>query len=110
MATDLERLTSVQDRLWAERKRRVLIVLQGIDASGKDGTIRHVMSALHPLGCRVTAFGVPSAVELAHDYLWRVHQAVPADGELAIFNRSHYENVLVVRVHSLVPQAVWSQR
>ena len=110
VAADLERLASVQDRLWAERKRRVLIILQGIDASGKDGMIKHVMSAFHPLGCRLTSFGVPSAVELAHDYLWRIHQAVPADGEIAIFNRSHYENVLVVRVHSLAPPAVWSQR
>jgi PPK2 family polyphosphate:nucleotide phosphotransferase len=110
VAADLERLTSVQDRLWAEHRRRVLIVLQGIDASGKDGTIRHVMSAFHPLGCRVTGFGVPSQAELARDYLWRVHLVVPADGEIAIFNRSHYENVLVVRVHSLVPKAVWSRR
>ncbi|HYN64577.1 MAG TPA: polyphosphate kinase 2 family protein, partial [Candidatus Limnocylindrales bacterium] len=78
VAADLLRLTNVQDRLWAERKHRVLIILQGIDASGKDGTIKHVMSAFNPLGCRATSFGVPSAVELAHDHLWRVHQAVPA--------------------------------
>ncbi len=109
-AADLERLVTIQDRLWAEGKRRVLIVLQGIDCSGKDGAIKHIASAFHPLGCRVTGFGVPSAVELAHDYLWRHHLAVPADGEIAIFNRSHYEAVLIVRVHSLVPTAVWSKR
>src|ERR1700674_660935 len=110
VAADLARLTSIQDRLWAERKHRILVILQGMDASGKDGTIKHVMSAFHPLGCRVTSFGVPSALELAHDYLWRHHKVVPADGEIAIFNRSHYESVLIVRVQSLVPVAVWSRR
>ncbi|MEO8272807.1 MAG: polyphosphate kinase 2 family protein [Chloroflexota bacterium] len=110
MAHDVARLTEVQERLWAEHRKRVLIVLQGIDASGKDGTIKHVMSGLHPLGCRVTGFGVPSELELAHDYLWRVHQVVPGNGEIAVFNRSHYEDVLVVRVHSLVEQEVWSKR
>lgn len=107
---DVERLTRLQERLWAERRHRVLIVLQGIDASGKDGTVKHVMSGFHPLGCRVIGFGVPSEVELAHDYLWRIHQVVPANGEVAIFNRSHYESVLVERVHELVPKAVWSLR
>jgi PPK2 family polyphosphate:nucleotide phosphotransferase len=110
LAADLERLTALQERLWAERKRRVLIVLQGMDASGKDGVIRHVMTALHPLGCRAQGFGVPSEVELAHDYLWRVHHVVPANGEIVIFNRSHYEDVLVVRVHSLVPKERWAKR
>ena len=110
VAADLERLTSLQERLWAEHRRRVLIVLQGIDASGKDGTITHVMRAFNPLGCRVVGFGVPSPVELAHDYLWRVHQVVPGDGEISVFNRSHYEAVLVERVHSLVPKEVWSRR
>ena len=110
VADDLARLTSIQDRLWAERKHRILIILQGMDASGKDGSIKHVMSAFHPLGCRVISFGVPSAVEQAHDYLWRHHQAVAADGEIAIFNRSHYESVLIVRVNSLVSRAVWSRR
>jgi PPK2 family polyphosphate:nucleotide phosphotransferase len=109
-AANLARLEAVQERLWAEHRHRVLIVLQGMDASGKDGTIKHVMTAFHPLGCRVTGFGVPSETELAHDYLWRVHQVVPGDGEIAIFNRSHYEDVLVVRVHSLVPKARWSRR
>jgi len=109
-AANLARLEAVQERLWAEHRHRVLIVLQGMDASGKDGTIKRVMTAFHPLGCRVTGFGVPSEAELAHDYLWRVHEVVPGDGEIAIFNRSHYEDVLVVRVHSLVPKARWSKR
>jgi PPK2 family polyphosphate:nucleotide phosphotransferase len=110
LAVGLERLADLQDRLWAEGRRRVLVVLQGIDAAGKDGTIRHVMGAFNPQGCRVTSFKVPSADELAHDYLWRVHRAVPGSGEIAIFNRSHYEDVLVVRVHDLVPRAVWQRR
>ena len=110
VAADVERLTSLQERLWAEHRHRVLIVLQGIDASGKDGTITHVMRAFNPLGCRVVGFGVPNPVELAHDYLWRVHQVVPGNGEISVFNRSHYEAVLVERVHSLVPQEVWSRR
>jgi PPK2 family polyphosphate:nucleotide phosphotransferase len=106
----LERLADLQDRLWAEGKHAVLVVLQGIDAAGKDSTIKRVMSAFNPQGCPVTAFKVPSAEELAHDYLWRVHKAVPRRGEVGIFNRSHYEDVLVVRVHGLVPKAVWSKR
>jgi PPK2 family polyphosphate:nucleotide phosphotransferase len=106
----LERLASLQDRLWAEAKKSVLVVVQGIDAAGKDGTIKHVMGAFNPQGCPVTSFKVPSAQELAHDYLWRVHARVPAKGEIGIFNRSHYEEVLVVRVHDLVPKAVWSKR
>jgi PPK2 family polyphosphate:nucleotide phosphotransferase len=106
----LARLTDLQDRLWAESRRRVLVVLQGIDAAGKDGTVRHVMGAFNPQGCPVTAFKVPSVEELAHDYLWRVHRRVPGNGEIGIFNRSHYEDVLVVRVHQLVPRAVWSRR
>lgn len=107
---DVQRLTSLQERIWAERKHRILIVLQGIDAAGKDGTIKHVMAGFHPLGCKVIGFGVPSEVELAHDYLWRIHQVVPANGEVAIFNRSHYESVLVERVHDLVPETVWARR
>jgi PPK2 family polyphosphate:nucleotide phosphotransferase len=106
----LERLTSLQDRLWAEQKHPVLVVLQGIDAAGKDGTIRHVMSAFNPQGCPVTSFKVPTPVELAHDYLWRGHQRTPGKGEIGIFNRSYYEDVLVVRVHDFVPKAVWSRR
>jgi PPK2 family polyphosphate:nucleotide phosphotransferase len=106
----LDRLASLQDRIYAEGRHRILIVLQGIDAAGKDGTVRHVMNAFNPLGCTVTSFKVPTPVELAHDYLWRVHQRVPGSGEIAIFNRSHYEDVLVVRVHDLVPKGVWSKR
>jgi len=106
----LDRLTALQDRLWAEQKRPVLVVLQGIDAAGKDGSVRHVMSAFNPMGCIVTSFKAPTPVELAHDYLWRVHQRVPGKGEIAIFNRSHYEDVLIVRVHDLVPKSVWSRR
>ena len=107
---DVERLAALQERLWAEHKRRLLIVLQGMDASGKDGTIKHVMTGFHPLGCRVVGFGVPSEVELAHDYLWRVHQVVPGNGEIVIFNRSNYVDVLVVRVHDLVPKERWAKR
>ena len=110
LETGLARLTDLQDRLWAEGKHRVLVVLQGIDAAGKDGTLRHVMGAFNPQGCPVTAFKVPSADELAHDYLWRVHRRVPGKGEVGVFNRSHYEDVLVVRVHEIVPKAVWSRR
>jgi PPK2 family polyphosphate:nucleotide phosphotransferase len=109
LAAGLARLTRLQDRLWAENKRRVLIVLQGIDASGKDGTVSHVMSAFNPMGCIVTSFKVPTPIEAAHDYLWRVHQRTPGNGEIAIFNRSHYEELLVVRVHDLVPKRVWSR-
>jgi PPK2 family polyphosphate:nucleotide phosphotransferase len=107
---DLDRLSELQDRLWAEASRAVLVVLQGVDTSGKDGTLRHVMSAFNPQGCPVTSFKVPSDQELAHDYLWRVHARTPAKGEIGIFNRSHYENVLVVRVHDFVPKKVWSAR
>ncbi len=106
----LDRLTDLQDRLWAEQRHPVLIVLQGIDAAGKDGSVRHVMSAFNPMGCRVTSFKTPTQIELAHDYLWRVHQVTPGKGEIAIFNRSHYEDVLVVRVHDIVPKKVWSKR
>jgi len=110
LAADLGRLSSLQDKLWAESSRAVLVVLQGIDGAGKDGTIRHVMSAFNPQGCPVSAFKVPNNVEAAHDFLWRVHRRAPAKGEIAIFNRSHYEDVLVVRVHGLVPRRVWSRR
>ncbi len=106
----LERLAGLQDRLWAEAKRPVLIILQGIDAAGKDGTIQKVMEAFNPQGCTVSAFKVPTPEELAHDYLWRIHKKVPGKGEIGIFNRSHYEDVLVVRVHKLVPRAVWAGR
>jgi PPK2 family polyphosphate:nucleotide phosphotransferase len=107
IAKDLERLTSLQERIWAQNRDSVLIVLQGIDAAGKDGSISHVMSAFNPQGCTVTGFGVPTAIEAAHDHLWRIHAAAPARRDIAIFNRSHYESVLVVRVHNLMPEARW---
>jgi PPK2 family polyphosphate:nucleotide phosphotransferase len=110
LAKNIRRLDELQYLLYAENRRALLIVLQGMDASGKDGTIRHVMSGVNPQGCPVTAFKAPSAEDLAHDFLWRIHRAVPRKGELGIFNRSQYEDVLVVRVHELVPRKVWSQR
>ena len=110
LAEGLVRLGELQDRLWAEARHAVLVILQGIDAAGKDGTIRHVMSAFNPMGCPVTSFKVPTDEERGHDYLWRVHRRTPAKGEIGIFNRSHYEDVLVVRVHELVPPETWSRR
>jgi PPK2 family polyphosphate:nucleotide phosphotransferase len=103
-------LEELQTVLYAESRRAVLIVLQGLDASGKDGTIRHVMTGLNPQGVTVTSFKVPEGAERRHDYLWRVHNAAPEWGKIAIFNRSHYEDVLVVRVHNLVPETVWAKR
>ena len=97
-------------RLYAENQRALLLVLQGMDTAGKDGVIRKVLSGIDPVNCRVTAFKQPTAEELRHDFLWRIHRAVPGHGEIGIFNRSHYEDVLVTRVHQLVPEAVWSQR
>lgn len=104
-----ERLDKLQQLLYAEHKHALLIVLQAMDAGGKDGTIRHVMSGVNPQGCSVTSFKVPSLREADHDFLWRIHQAVPGMGEIGIFNRSHYEEVLVVRVHNLKPQSHWSK-
>lgn len=105
-----ERLRELQDVLWAEGKHALLIVLQAMDAGGKDGTIKQVMRGVNPQGCHVTSFKVPTEEELDHDYLWRVHRATPRRGYIGIFNRSHYEDVLVVRVHGLVPETVWQQR
>jgi len=107
---NIERLSELQYRLYAEARRAVLVVLQGIDAAGKDGTIRHVMTGLNPQGVRVTSFKVPEGEERRHDYLWRIHRACPEWGSIGIFNRSHYEDVLVVRVHDLAPKSVWSKR
>lgn len=104
------RLTELQSMLWAQSKERVLVVLQAMDAGGKDGTIRRVFEGVNPSGVRVASFKKPTEPELAHDYLWRVHQQVPANGELVIFNRSHYEDVLVVRVMDLVPADRWKRR
>jgi PPK2 family polyphosphate:nucleotide phosphotransferase len=106
----LEELDKLQYLLFAESRRSVLVVLQGMDTSGKDGTIRHVMGGVSPLGVNVKAFKAPNDEELAHDFLWRVHQSVPRAGYIGIFNRSHYEDVLVVRVHDLVPKKVWKGR
>jgi PPK2 family polyphosphate:nucleotide phosphotransferase len=106
----IERLDKLQYLLYAEHKRTLLIVLQGLDAAGKDGTIRHVMAGVNPQGCTVTSFKKPSADEMSHEYLWRIHKAVPEYGNIGIFNRSVYEDVLVVRVHNLVPKEVWSRR
>ena len=106
----LARLAELQDRFWAEARRALLVVLQGIDTAGKDGTIRTVVGAFNPQGVSISTFKVPTPVELAHDYLWRVHQRTPGKGEIGVFNRSHYEDVLVVRVHGLAPESVWSRR
>ena len=103
-------LRDLQELLYAEHQQKILIVLQGIDTSGKDGTIRHVFGKVNPQGTKVTNFKVPTSRELDHDYLWRVHPYTPGKGEIVIFNRSHYEDVLVVRVHQLVPQSVWEKR
>jgi PPK2 family polyphosphate:nucleotide phosphotransferase len=107
---NIEKLDKLQYLLYAEHKRALLIVLQGLDAAGKDGTIRHVMAGVNPQGCKVTPFKKPSVEEAEHDFLWRIHKAVPQLGDIGIFNRSHYEDVLVTRVHDLVPKDVWSKR
>ncbi len=103
-------LESLQELLYAQGKHRLLVVIQAMDTAGKDGTIRHVFEGVNPQGVKVASFKKPSARELAHDYLWRVHQRTPGQGEIVIFNRSHYEDVLVVRVHAFVPESVWSRR
>ena len=103
-------LRDLQEVLYAEHKHKILVVLQGIDTSGKDSTIRHVFGEVNPQGTKVANFKVPTPKELDHDYLWRVHPHTPGNGEIVIFNRSHYEDVLVVRVHQLVPKAVWKKR
>jgi PPK2 family polyphosphate:nucleotide phosphotransferase len=105
-----EELFEFQERLWAERRRSMLIVLQALDGGGKDGVIGKVFTAFNPQGVRVTGFGVPTDEELAHDFLWRVHPHAPGRGRIAIFNRSHYEDVLVVRVEGLAPAGVWRPR
>jgi PPK2 family polyphosphate:nucleotide phosphotransferase len=110
IADDVERLRKLQYRLYAEHERALLIVLQALDAGGKDGTVRHVFGAFNPQGANVHAFKVPTPEEAAHDFLWRVHAATPARGHIAIFNRSHYEDVLVARVHDFVPKDVWAER
>jgi PPK2 family polyphosphate:nucleotide phosphotransferase len=110
LAVLLEELSSLQVRLYAEGTRSVLVVLQGLDASGKDGTIRRVFTGVNPQGCRVTSFKAPTPLELAHDFLWRIHAECPARGMIGIFNRSHYEDVVTVGVLGLAPEAVWRRR
>jgi PPK2 family polyphosphate:nucleotide phosphotransferase len=105
-----KRLGDLQENLYASQKSSILICLQGLDAAGKDGTIKHVCGSLNPQGCRVASFKQPTHDELAHDFLWRVHKVAPENGEIVVFNRSHYEDVLVVRVHDLVPKHVWHAR
>jgi len=105
-----KRLEELQELLYAEGKHKILIVLQAMDSGGKDGTIRHVFDGANPQGVKVASFKKPTDAERAHDYLWRVHRHTPGSGEIAIFNRSHYEDVLVVRVHNLVPPEVWGKR
>jgi PPK2 family polyphosphate:nucleotide phosphotransferase len=107
---EVDRISDLQRVLYADARFAVLIVLQGRDASGKDGTIRKVFSAVNPQGCTVASFKAPTELELHHDYLWRVHKEVPARGMIGIFNRSHYEDILVPRVHKLAPKKVWSAR
>jgi PPK2 family polyphosphate:nucleotide phosphotransferase len=110
VAKNLEKIDSLQDRFYAQGKNALLIVLQAMDGGGKDGTIKYVFSGVNPQGCSVTSFKQPTALELAHDYLWRIHKAAPPKGMFGIFNRSHYESVLVERVKKLVPEDVWSRR
>ncbi|SRR6266566_3943480 len=105
-----DELSELQELLAAAQQQSLLVVLQGMDTSGKDGTIRHVLSHVNPQGCYVHAFKEPTQEELAHDFLWRVHKVTPGKGEMGIFNRSHYEDVLVARVHNLVLEKVWSRR
>ncbi len=110
LARDLERLVRFQDKLYAEHRRAVLIVLQGMDTAGKDGTIKHVMSGVNPSGVEVAPFKVPTQEEADHDFLWRAHRYAPRRGHITIFNRSHYEDVLVPYVHRTVPRHVLRQR
>jgi PPK2 family polyphosphate:nucleotide phosphotransferase len=105
-----KRLGELQELLYAEHRHKILIVLQGMDTSGKDGTIRHVLAEVNPQGVRVVSFKKPTDEELDHDFLWRVHARVPAEAEMVVFNRSHYEDVLIVRVHNLVPATTWKKR
>jgi len=108
--SNLRRMAELQEMMYAQRAHALLIVLQAMDAGGKDSTIRHVMDGFNPQGCHVYSFGVPTEEELAHDFLWRIHQHTPRRGFVSIFNRSHYEDVLVVRVNELAPEEVWRAR
>jgi len=110
MQKNVARMNELQALLYADGNQSLLVVLQALDAAGKDGVVRHLFSGMNPQGTRVFGFKQPSAEEAAHDFLWRAHQRTPAKGEVVVFNRSHYEDVLIVRVHELVPKAVWSKR
>ena len=103
-------MSDLQYKLYVEKGKSILVVLQGMDTSGKDGTIRHVISAFNPVGCRVESFKAPTNEELSHDFLWRIHKVVPQKGLVGVFNRSHYEDVVEVRVQNLVPKSVWYKR
>ena len=105
-----KRMSDLQYRLYAERKKALLIVFQGIDTSGKDSTIRHVISAFNPQSCTVKAFKEPTTEDLSHDFLWRIHKSAPAKGEIGIFNRSHYEDIIQPRIHKTIRKSIWSQR
>jgi len=105
-----EELDTLQEELYAAGKNSVLVIMQGMDTSGKDGAIRHVFGDVNPQGCRVESFKTPTPEELAHDFLWRVHKVTPPRGMITVFNRSHYEDVLIVRVHDLVPEETWRAR
>ncbi len=109
-ARHIERIARLQYLLYADAGQSLLVVLQGLDAAGKDGLVRHLFTGVNPQGVSVASFKKPSERESAHDFLWRIHRRAPAKGEIVIYNRSHYEDVLVVRVHGLVPRAVWSKR
>ena len=106
----VDRIAELQYRLFAEHRRSILLVLQGLDASGKDGVIRSVFVGVNPTGVRVTSFKVPVGAEVQHDYLWRIHAALPARGEIGVFNRSHYEDIVAVRMHRIAPEEVWRRR
>ena len=110
LSRERERISALQERLYVERARSLLLVFQAIDTGGKDGTIRSVLKGVNPQGCTVSSFKVPSSDELDHDFLWRYHARTPGRGMIGVFNRSHYEDVLVVRVKELVPDSVWQGR
>jgi PPK2 family polyphosphate:nucleotide phosphotransferase len=107
---NLAKLIALQDRLYAQASQSILIIFQAMDGGGKDGAISHVFSGVNPQGCTVTSFKQPTHIELAHDYLWRIHAATPSKGMIGIFNRSHYESVLVERVKKIAPKEVWTKR
>ena len=110
LGVDRVELSELQEKLYAENERSVLVILQAMDTGGKDGTVKHVLSGLNPSGCEISSFKAPSFEERDHDFLWRIHHRMPRRGNIGLFNRSHYEDVLIVRVHEMVPPAVWKRR